>query len=113
MGALGVEPVNEGIELGLLLKRVHPRWSCSLFFECEMHPFMAAVLLRMARFDAFDPNAEPEPPDRKFGQVEEGVGGGKGRAIVRANASRQSALQEELLESRKSQAFTGGFESFA
>jgi hypothetical protein len=35
-----------------------------------MHAFMAAILLRMARFDAFNANTQPEPPDREFAWAE-------------------------------------------
>ncbi len=31
---------------------------------------MAAILLRMARFDAFNANTQPEPPDREFAWAE-------------------------------------------
>ena len=34
-----------------------------------MHAFVAAVLLRMARLDPFDANAQPQPPDGEFAQI--------------------------------------------
>src|SRR5262245_17003353 len=43
------------------------------FFKGQMHPLMAAVLLRMARPDPFDPNPQTQPPDRQLAQVEEGM----------------------------------------
>lgn len=64
---------------------------------------MQAVLLRMSRLDALDCDAEAQPPDRKFGEIEEGVGTGEGNAIIRADGFRQAAL----LKSR-SKAMTAG-----
>src|SRR5258706_397610 len=57
-----------------------------------MHALMAAVLLRMTRLDPFNANTEPEPPDRKFAQVKQGMGRSEGHAVVAANAGRQAAL---------------------
>jgi hypothetical protein len=38
-----------------------------------MHALVAAILLRMARLDAFNANPQPEPPDRELAQVEQGA----------------------------------------
>ena len=50
---------------------------------------MAAVQLRMARADPFDPNPQAQPPDRKLAQVEEGMGGSEGHSVVAADVIRQ------------------------
>jgi hypothetical protein len=52
-----VEDLDELIEARLLLKEIRGRWFGSFFFQSEMHAFMPAVLLRMARLDAFNANA--------------------------------------------------------
>jgi hypothetical protein len=52
----------------------------------------------MTWLDAFDRNAEPEPPDRQLGEIEQGIGTGKGHAIVGADGKRQAALAEQPLE---------------
>ena len=47
-----------------------------------MHAFVVAILLRVSRFDALDGDAEPQPPDGEFGEVEQAIGSGKGDAIT-------------------------------
>ena len=39
----------------------------------------------MTGLDAFDGDAQPQPPDRELGEVEQRVGRGEGRAVVRAD----------------------------
>lgn len=87
-------------------KRVAIReaWRAGGFLlQGEMHALMTAVPLRMSRLDALGCDAEAQPPDRKFGEIEEGVGTGEGNAIIRADGFRQAAL----LKSR-SKAMTAG-----
>jgi len=48
-----------------------------------MHALVAAVLLRVPGFDALDADPEPQPPNRKFAQPEEGAAAGEGDAILR------------------------------
>src|SRR5713226_3376247 len=76
-----------------------------------MHAFMAAVLLRMARLDALDANAQPEPPDRELAQVEQGVGGSEWNAIIAANVGRQAALLKKPFKHGKSVVFFGARKS--
>jgi hypothetical protein len=49
-----VEVLDEVIELRLLLEEVLRRWLGGFLLERQMHPFVAAVLLRVAGFDALD-----------------------------------------------------------
>ena len=68
--AFVVEDIDKLVEAGLLLKEIGGSGLGGFFLQREMHPFMAAVLLRMAWLDAFDANAEAKPPDRQLAQVE-------------------------------------------
>ena len=68
---------------------------------------MASVLLGMAWFDAFDGDAEPEPPDGELGEVIEAVGAGKRQAIVGPDGLWQAALLEEAQEGVECAAFLG------
>jgi DNA-binding transcriptional LysR family regulator len=86
MRALVVVGFNEVIELGLLLQEVFTGRLGGLQLQGQMHTLVPSVLLRIARFDALDRDAEPEPPDRKFGEVEEGIRTSKGNAIIGAMA---------------------------
>src|SRR5580700_7319214 len=61
-----------------------------------MHAFMAAVLLRMARLDALDGNAEAQPPNGESAQVEETVGRSEGHAVVGTNGLRQALFLNGL-----------------
>ena len=61
----------------------------------------------MTRFDALDGNAEPEPPHRQLRQIEQGIGTGKGDAVVGANGKRQAALAEQALEGGHCRIFAG------
>jgi hypothetical protein len=53
-----VEDLDEVIEAGLLLQEVGGGRLGSFFLQSEVHAFVTTVLLRMARLDAFDANAE-------------------------------------------------------
>ncbi|MGB9069909.1 MAG: hypothetical protein WCC21_15170 [Candidatus Acidiferrales bacterium] len=90
--AFVVEDLDEVIELGLLLQEIQTRWFSRFFFQGQMHALMTAVLLGMARLDPFD--AEPEPPDRQFGQITQGLGGSEGTSLsLRMLAGRSRFLQ--------------------
>ena len=66
MRPFGVELVHEVVEAGLLLQAVHARGPGCLLFEGAVHALMAAILLGVARFDALDGNAQPQPLDSEF-----------------------------------------------
>ena len=61
----------------------------------------------MAGLDALDRDAQAQPPDGQLGEVEQGVGTGEGNAVVGANGSGQTALEEELLEGGDGGVFAG------
>src|SRR3989442_5441583 len=113
VGSLGVELLHEGVEAGLLLQAVGARRSGGLLLQGQMHALVAAVLLRMAGLDAFDRDAEPQPPDRELGKVEQAVGTGEGNTVVRSNRLWQAALPEETLEGGDGQLFAGRPQGFA
>src|SRR5882757_1659045 len=82
MSPFVVELFEKIIEFALLLQAVPTRGARGLRFEREVHAFMAAILLRMTGLDAFDGDAQAQPPDRELGEVEQRVGGGEGHAVV-------------------------------
>jgi hypothetical protein len=43
---------------------------------------MAAVLLWLSGLDAFDSDAEAEPPDRELGEIEQGIGAGESERMA-------------------------------
>lgn len=95
---LCVEFFDKIVRAGLLLQEIGAGWLGGLQLECEMHAFVAAVLLRMAWLDALDVDAEPEPPDRQPRQIEQSVGTGEGHAIVGSDRLGQAELLEAALE---------------
>jgi hypothetical protein len=111
--ALLVEDLDEVVEAGLLLQEVAGRRLGGFFLQGEMHAFMTAILLGMAGLNAFDANAQAQPPDGEFAQVEQSVGGCEGHAIIAADVSGQAAFLEKPLKCGEGEVFTGGGESFA
>ena len=62
MGPVMVELLHEGIEPGLLLQHVGGGRFGRLALQRQMHAFVPTVLLRVAGPNAFDLDAEPQPP---------------------------------------------------
>ena len=111
--ALVVELSDEAVELALLRSEA-VRWRPGgLVLERAVHALMTAILLRMARLNAFNADPQPEPPDGKLAQLEQGVGRSEGNAVIAADVRRQAALLEKPLKHGKGVVFAGGGESFA
>src|SRR5271165_4445111 len=110
-----VEFLYEIVEAGLLLKAVQAWRAGRLHLQGEVHALVAAVLLRMTWFNTFDRDAEPEPPDGEFGEVEQGIraGEGEGNAVVGADGLRQAAVAKEPLESRDGEVLAGRLQGLA
>jgi hypothetical protein len=70
-----------------------------------MHPLMASVLLRIAGLDAFDIDAEAQPPDRQLAQAEQGVRAGEGDAVVGADRFGHAKVLKNTLKYGKCVAF--------
>ena len=94
----GIEFLNKVVEAGLLLQTVHSRRSGCFFLQRQMHALVAAILLWVARLDALDSDAEPQPPHREFGEIEEAVRTGERHAIVGADGKRQAAIAKQPLK---------------
>jgi hypothetical protein len=75
---------DEGVEAGLLLQAVGARRPGGFLLQGQVHALVAAVLLRVTGLDAFHRDAQPQPPDREFGQAEQAVATGKKHAVVPA-----------------------------
>jgi hypothetical protein len=64
--ALTVVDLHEGLELASLLKQVLRRRLGRFLLQGEVHPFMPAVLLRVAGLDALDLDPQAQPPHRQL-----------------------------------------------
>ena len=82
MWALVVEALDEGIEPRLLLQHVAGGRLRGFLLQCQMHPLVPAVLLRLALGDALDLNPEPEPPHGQFTEPVDRLGGRERDAVV-------------------------------
>ena len=100
MGSFGVEDLDEVIEPRLLLKKVGAGWFGGFFFQSEMHALVTTVLLGMARLDAFDADAQAEPPDRELAQGEQGMSGSEGNAVIAADVGGQATLFKKPLKTQ-------------
>jgi hypothetical protein len=52
-----------------------------------VHTLVAAVSVRLAGLDALNRDAEPEPPDRELGDIEQSIRTGEGDAVTRPSFS--------------------------
>src|SRR6202042_2795302 len=77
-----------------------------------MHAFLAAILLGVTGLDPFDADTEPEPPDRQFAPVEQGLGGSEGNTVSAADAGWQAALLKKPFQHGESVVFLGGRQGF-
>src|ERR1700732_560897 len=78
-----------------------------------MHGFLAAGLWGMARLEALDGNAEPQPPNGESAQVEETIGRGEGHAVVGTNGLGQAAFPKQALKGSKGALFLDGLHGLA
>lgn len=62
------------IEFRLLLHAIQALGASGFRFEREVQALMSAVLLWMTGLDAFHRDAQTQPPDKEFGEVEPRVG---------------------------------------
>jgi hypothetical protein len=79
----------EIIKQFLLLQKVIGRRFRRFFLQGQVHALMPAVLLRVARLNAFDRDAQAEPPDGKLAQAEQSMGIGERDAVVGTNRGKQ------------------------
>src|SRR5216684_6727363 len=105
----GIEFLGKVVEAGLLMQAVHSGRSGCFFLQREMHALVAAVVLRVARLDALDGDAEAKPSQREFGEIEEGVRTGERHAIVGPDRLGWAALLEEVLEGSDGEVLAGWF----
>src|SRR5260370_21171512 len=108
-----VEDGEEAIEAGLLLQEVGGCELGGFFLQGEMHAFVTAIVLGMARLDPFDADTQAEPPDGEFAQMEQGVSGSKRDTVVTANVGGQAALLKKPFEGGKRVVFASGRERLA
>ena len=113
MRTLAIKNFHEIVEASLLLQEVGSRWFSSFFLQGEMHAFVTAILLRVARPDAFNTDAQAQPPNRELAEMKQSVSGSEGHAVVAADVGGQAALLKPPLKHSKSVVFAGGRESFA
>ena len=88
MRSVVIEALHKRIEASLLLQDIRDGWFRGFPFQREMHPLVPAVLLRVARRDAFQLNAEAEPT------TVERVAGGERNPVVGPNHLRGAEFLE-------------------
>src|SRR5260370_5127718 len=78
-----------------------------------MHAVVPAVLLGMTGPDAFDADAQTQPPHREPGEIEKPVGRSERDTVVGADRLRKTSLLKQALKGRKSGLLGIGFHGFA
>src|SRR5262252_8584845 len=75
-----------------------------------MHALVAAVLLRITRFDALDADSKAQPPYRELAQAEEGAAAGERHAVVGADRQRETKVLENPLKHGEGKDLLGGLQ---
>ena len=88
---------TEGVESALLGAAIGSRRNGGFGLEIAVHAFVASVLVGRGWLDEIGEDAELDPPDGEGGESAEGRGG-KGDAVVGANALGEAKLTEEPAE---------------
>src|SRR4029453_18073306 len=78
-----------------------------------MHPFVTAVLLWMAGFDALELDPEPQPPHGELAQAIQGVGRGEGDPVVCAYRNGKPEVLERSLKDCECVGFLRSRQGFA
>jgi hypothetical protein len=81
--AFGIEFLNEGVEFSLLLQDIGASGACGFLLQGQMHPFMPAVLLRMAGLNALDRDSQSQPPNREFRELKQSMRRSERDTIIR------------------------------
>jgi hypothetical protein len=95
-----IEQREEIVKPGLLLERIRGGGLGGFAFQREMHPLVAAVLLRVAGPDAFELDAEPQPPDGELAQAVQRVSAREREPAIGANGSGQPEIPERFARTR-------------
>lgn len=103
----------EVLEALLLLQEIEGWGLGGFLFQGQMHTLVAAVLLGVAWFDALYPDTEAQPPNRKPGQAEKGIGRSEGDTVIGTDGLWNPELFENTLKDGESELGTGRCESFA
>ena len=74
MWAVIVVTLQESHQNALLLQEVEAGRFGGLFFECQVHTLMTAILLWMAWFDTFDADTQTQPPHGQSAEAKQGMG---------------------------------------
>ena len=105
--------LDKVIEALLLLGEVVACGLGGLFFEGQMHTLAAPVLLWAAGFDAFDTDAQTQPPDGEPAQAKKSVGRGERHSVIGPNRCGQSEVLECARKNRKRAGFLDRFQALA
>ena len=87
----------EVLEALLLLQEIEGWGLGGFLFQGQMHTLVAAVLLGVAWFDALYPDTEAQPPNRKPGQAEKGIGRSEGDTVIGTDGLWNPELFENTL----------------
>jgi hypothetical protein len=103
---------DEGVEARLLLQHISGCRFRRFALQCQMHPLVPAVLLRMPGFDPLHLNPEAQPPHRQLAEAVQRMGRGKWHTVIGADHERQAKFLKGPLEHGEGEFLLRGAERF-